>query len=161
MNTNKILTYGPLSALVLSISVSYAQDAKKHTYDSFRIANGAYMDFKRIEPGTFIMGSQDKKRQEADGPPHKVTITKPFYIGKYEVTQAQWNSVMRKLTWSNPSSFGGRLSNPVESISWLEAQEFIAKINEFDGGKRYRLAHRSRVGVCLPSRHNHEDLLGR
>jgi formylglycine-generating enzyme required for sulfatase activity len=139
MNKNDILPFGVLSAMVLSISVSYAQDTKKHTYDSFQIANGAYMDFKRIEPGTFVMGSQDKKRQEADGPPHEVTITKPFYIGKYEVTQSQWNHVMRKLTWNNPSSFGGRLSNPVESISWLEVQEFVAKINEFDGGKRYRL----------------------
>ncbi len=139
MKTKKILTYGALSAMVLSVPISYAEDAKHHTYDSFQIAHGAYMDFKRIEPGTFIMGSQDKKRQEEDGPPHKVTITKPFYIGKYEVTQAQWNHVMRKLTWNNPSSFGGRLSNPVESISWLEAQDFIARVNEFDAGKRYRL----------------------
>jgi formylglycine-generating enzyme required for sulfatase activity len=139
MNGKKFLKYGGLAVVLLSTPVAHPQDAKTHTYDSFQIAKNAYMDFKRIEPGTFIMGSQDEKRQEADGPPHEVTITKPFYIGKYEVTQAQWNHAMRRLTWSNPSSFGGRLSNPVENISWLEVQEFIAKINGFDGDNRYRL----------------------
>ena len=139
MNRKRIPGYGALYAIALSIPIAHAQDAKQHTYDSFQIAKDAYMDFKRIEPGTFIMGSQDEKRQEEDGLPHKVTITRPFYMGKYEVTQAQWNHVMRKRTWSNPSAFGGRLSNPVDRVSWLDAQEFIARINEFDGGDRYRL----------------------
>ena len=69
MNKKTVLKYGTLCALALTIPTVDAQDAKQHTYDSFQIARGAYMDFKRIEPGTFIMGSQDKKRQEVDGPP--------------------------------------------------------------------------------------------
>ena len=139
MNGKRLLQLSGLACAVLSAPMAHPREAQQHEYDSFEIAQNAYMDFKRIEPGTFTMGSQDEKRQEADGPPHKVTITKPFYLGKYEVTQAQWNHVMRKLPWNNPSSFGGRLGHPVENVSWLEVQDFIAKINEFDGGDRYRL----------------------
>jgi formylglycine-generating enzyme required for sulfatase activity len=139
MNTKTLLKVSGLAVVLLSTPAANSQQAKAHAYDAFEIARDAYMDFKRIEPGTFTMGSQDEQRQEADGPPHQVTITKPFYMGKYEVTQAQWNHVMRKLTWNNPSSFGGRLSHPVENVSWLEAQDFIAKINEFVGDDSYRL----------------------
>jgi formylglycine-generating enzyme required for sulfatase activity len=139
MNTKKVLGYAALFNLMLSTPAVQAQETEQHTYESFQIARGAFMDFKRIEPGTFIMGSQDERRQQEDGPPHPVTITEPFYIGKYEVTQAQWNHVMGKLPWNNPATFGGRLSHPIENISWVEAQEFIAKVNEFEGGDLYRL----------------------
>jgi formylglycine-generating enzyme required for sulfatase activity len=115
------------------------ESLQKHTYESFLIAHDTYMLFKRIESGTFLMGSQDAKRQEEDGPPHKVTITKPFYMGVYEVTQQQWNKVMRILTWNNPSKFGGRLSNPVENISWKQAQEFLNKVNEYNQNSLFRL----------------------
>ena len=77
MNKKLILGYGALCAVALSIPTAQAQNAKQHTYVSFQIADDAYMDFKRIEPGTFVMGSQDKERQKEDGFPHKVTITKP------------------------------------------------------------------------------------
>ena len=122
------------------IKPAFASESNQSfSYESFLIAQNTYMLFKRIEPGTFLMGSQDKKRQEEDGPPHKVTLTKPFYMGVYEVTQQQWNKVMRQLTWNNPSKFGGRLSNPVENISWLEANQFIDKANEFNNNSLYRL----------------------
>jgi formylglycine-generating enzyme required for sulfatase activity len=116
-----------------------SEKEQRHTYESFSIADDAYMLFKLIEPGTFMMGSQDEERQEADGPPHKVTITKPFYIGIYEVTQQQWNKVMKNLTWSNPSRFGGQLSNPVENISWQQANEFLDKLNEYNNNSLFRL----------------------
>lgn len=140
MKKTAILTGAGLAALLLSAPLAHPQAPKQHTYESFQIApNSSFMDFKRIEPGTFLMGSEDEKRQKEDGPPHRVTLTRPFYIGKYEVTQSQWNQVMRQLTWNNPSHFGGRLTHPVENVSWLEVQEFIRKVNEFDGTDRYRL----------------------
>ncbi len=111
----------------------------KHTYDSFLIARGTHMLFKRIEPGTFIMGSKDEERRQKDGPQHEVTISKAFDIGVFEVTQQQWNKVMGKWTWSNPARFGGRLSNPVENVSWNEVNEFIAALNSFDSSAVYRL----------------------
>ena len=75
------------------------------------------------------MGSPDKDKQKTDGPQHLVTITKPFYIGVYEVTQRQWNKVMGRISWSTHSHFAGRPDNPIEDISWEQVQEFLAKIN--------------------------------
>ena len=81
------------------------------------------MHFVFIPPGEFLMGSPDDERdREADreGPVHRVRLTKPFYLGKYEVTQGEWTTVMR----SNPSNFPGD-KNPVELVSWDDCQEFL------------------------------------
>lgn len=140
MKTQWILNISLVAIITVAAAVPLSSPPKEyHVYNAFLIANNTYMLFKLIEPGTFIMGSQDTNRQKTDGPPHKVTITKPFYVGVYEVTQQQWNRVMRKLTWSNPSTFGGRLSNPVENISWREANEFLEKVNEFNYNSHFRL----------------------
>ena len=79
-----------------------------------------------IPAGTFMMGSPDdeKNRYDNEGPQHEVTISKDFYIGKYEVTQAQWQAVMG----SNPSFFSGT-NNPVEQVSWNDCHELIDKLN--------------------------------
>ena len=73
-----------------------------------------------IPAGKFIMGSPKYKSE----PPHEVTITKPFYMGKYEVTQEQWESVMGK----NPSETKGA-KLPVTHVSWEDCQNFIKKLN--------------------------------
>ena len=88
------------------------------------------MEFVLIPAGSFMMGSSDSD-SDAPGderPLHQVTITKPFYLGKYEVTQEQWQTVMG----SNPSNFKGP-KNPVERVNWDDCQAFVAKLNE-----RYR-----------------------
>ena len=59
-----------------------------------------------------------------------MTITKPFYLGKYEVTQEQWEAVMG----SNPSHFKGP-KNPVEQVSWDDCQQFLVKLNAKSGGQ--------------------------
>lgn len=69
-----------------------------------------------------------------------VTISKPYYIGKYEVTQAQWKKVMG----SNPSSFTAALvenpdDHPVETVTWEDVQLFLKRLNAMDAGHRYRL----------------------
>jgi formylglycine-generating enzyme required for sulfatase activity len=90
--------------------------------------NSIGMAFVWIPAGTFIMGSPDSD-PDARGnekPAHRVTISKPFYIGKYPVTQAQWEAVMGE----NPSRFKGDLNRPVEQVSWDDVQAFIRKINE-------------------------------
>ena len=69
-------------------------------------------------------------------PVHRVTIKNGFYMGKYEVTQAQWQAVMG----NNPSRFKTCGSNcPVDSVSWNDAQNFIKKLNETTDGFEYRL----------------------
>jgi len=84
-----------------------------------------------IPAGTFMMGSpeSEKNRGDWEGPQHKVTITKPFFMGKYEVTQAQWQAVMG----NNPAHFKG-INNPVEQVSWDDCQAFIKKLNQINQG---------------------------
>jgi formylglycine-generating enzyme required for sulfatase activity len=99
-------------------------------------ATGATGEFVRIQPGVFLMGCPAAETQcgPAEKPAHRVGITKAFEIGKHEVTQAQWESVMG----TNPSAFKGP-SRPVENVEWEDAQQFIAKLNSLGDGYRYRL----------------------
>jgi formylglycine-generating enzyme required for sulfatase activity len=86
-----------------------------------------------IPAGTFMMGSPESEEGRRDGETqHEVTLTKPFYMGKYEVTQEQWEAVMGK----NPSdSKGAKL--PVTNVSWGLCQAFITKLNaKKEGGYR-------------------------
>ncbi len=85
-----------------------------------------------VPAGSFTMGSENGEANEK--PVHTVTIRKGFYMGKYEVTQAQWQAVMG----SNPSHFKGD-NLPVETISWIHAQNFIQKLNALNDGFVYRL----------------------
>jgi len=98
--------------------------------------NSIGMEFVLIPAGSFMMGA-DKNFEEAadhETPRHKVTISKSFYLGKYEVTQEQWVAVMG----SNPSNFKGR-TNPVEEVSWHDVQEFIHRLNQKENTNVYRL----------------------
>ncbi len=90
------------------------------------------MEFVRIEPGTFQMGSASGDDDEK--PVHKVTLSKGFDLQTTEVTQAQWEAVMGK----NPSSFKGP-DRPVEQVSWNDVQAFLAKLNAKENTTRYRL----------------------
>jgi formylglycine-generating enzyme required for sulfatase activity len=95
------------------------------------------MEFVLIPSGTFMMGSPDLDSQ-ADGdekPAHQVTISEPFYMGKYEVTQAQWKAVMG----NNPSRLKDKPEHPVENVSWDDVQAFIKKLNAQGDGVSCRL----------------------
>ncbi len=88
------------------------------------------MELVLIPAGTFIMGSAGESRAT----PHQVTISKPFYLGKYQVTQREWAMVMG----NNPSYFKGD-TRPVENVSWNECEEFIRKLNAREGVNKYRV----------------------
>jgi formylglycine-generating enzyme required for sulfatase activity len=109
---------------ILAAAGVWAQDlpAKR----TIALDGGVKMDLVLIKPGTFMMGSE--KGKEWDRPVHEVTITKPFYMGVYEVTQAQWKAVMG----DNPSDFKGD-DLPVEMVSWEDCQRFLAKLKEKAG----------------------------
>lgn len=92
-----------------------------------RMQNGLGMDFVEIPPGAFSMG--------ADPDQHKVTITYSFYIGKFEVTQDQYES----LVGVNPSAHKGCAKCPVENVSWNDAGVFISILNQSGDGFEYRL----------------------
>ena len=93
--------------------------------------NSLGMVFVLIPAGSFLMGSDALADEK---PVHSVTISRAFYLGKFEVTQEQWTALMEE----NPSWFrGGNL--PVEQVFWSDAQEFIRRLNLKEGHSRYRL----------------------
>jgi len=96
----------------------------------------AGIEFVKIEPGEFMMGcsTNDDGCKADEKPAHRVRITKTFEIGKYEVTQTQWQAVMG----TNPSVLRGE-DRPVESITKGEAQDFLNKLNARSDGYQYRL----------------------
>ena len=88
------------------------------------------LEMIKVEGGSFMMGSNKIRREK---PIHQVTV-KEFHIGKYPVTQAQWEKVMGE----NPSRFKGDLQRPVERVSWEDCQQFINKLNQ-QTGMKFRL----------------------
>ena len=100
-----------------------------------RIINNLISNMVYVEGGTFMMGATSEQGSDAyseEKPAHQVTLSS-FSIGKYEVTQEEWQVVMG----CNPSSYKGA-KRPVEEVSWRDCQEFIRKLNTMTG-KRFRL----------------------
>jgi formylglycine-generating enzyme required for sulfatase activity len=98
--------------------------------------NLARIEFVRIAAGEFMMGCSpgDEACDPDEKPAHRVQITRAFEIGKYEITQAQWQAVMG----SNPSTIKGD-DRPVETVSKNDAHDFLARLNARNDGYRYRL----------------------
>ena len=88
--------------------------------------NSIGMEFIEIPAGTFQMGSFEKEKSRHDEiPKHCVTISRPFYLGKYEVTQEQWVAIME----DNPSLYKNP-AYPVANVSWEDVQVFISRLNK-------------------------------
>lgn len=148
-----------MPVLMLGSCALTAQEPTNYT-------NALGMEFVRIAPGSMVVGryqptvgkpnrsNTDRKwlpdsvyqvaaemAAQAAMPGFEVTIAQPYYIGKYEVTQAQWQQVMG----SNPSFFqdtkvdDDASLHPVENITWQDAQAFIRKLNDLDKKHTYRL----------------------
>lgn len=114
-------------------SDSKSLSPQRENVDPNSSIDGIDFEFVAIPYGCFAMGScpseYDRHRDEDK---HRVMID-DFYLGKYEVTQAQWQLVMG----NNPSHFKGE-NLPVDNVSWEDVQIFISKLNELTG-KTYRL----------------------
>jgi formylglycine-generating enzyme required for sulfatase activity len=94
-------------------------------YFTENLGNGVTLDMVAIPGGTFQMGSNELEREQ---PIHSATVA-PFYMGKYPVTQAQYEAIMG----NNPSHFhfkGAGAEFPVEQVSWNDAVEFCQRISE-------------------------------
>jgi formylglycine-generating enzyme required for sulfatase activity len=110
------------------------------------LPGGVKLDMVAVAPGSFTMGSSDEQIAEAkkncdscnfddEKPQRAVNIAYGFFIGKFEVTQAQWQAVMG----NNSSNFKNCPECPVEQVSWNDAKEFIKKLNSLQNKYFYRL----------------------
>lgn len=120
-----------LSALLLGVSgLAIGCGGSPAPALSLNLGQGVSMQLVLIQPGKFMMGSaaEEMGSYPDESPQHAVTISRPFYIGVYEVTQEQYQAVMGE----NPSAFQGK-SNPVEQVSWEDATEFCRKLSQKTG----------------------------
>jgi len=90
------------------------------------------MEFVSLSAGSFIMGSETGKPDER--PVHRVNMSSGFLMGRYEVTQGEWKTVMGR----EHAGFKGD-SFPVQFVTWKDTQDFIARLNESNDGYTYRL----------------------
>ena len=127
--------------LVAPFTEAKAKEAQKEVAKSFQkeveekedLGKGIKLDMVLIPAGKFMMGSPESETgRGSNETQHEVTLTNPYYLGKYEVTQEQWEVVMGY----NPSDVKG-IKLPVTMISWNNCQEFIKKLNaKTNGGYR-------------------------
>ena len=129
---------GTLASNTASSSNGYASSSSVSSGGneiSIPVKNGITIDMVKVEAGIFMMGATSEMQYPVDDekPVHQVTLTKDYYMGKYEVTQALWKAVMGR----KPSFFEGD-NLPVEWVSWNDCQKFISKLNKMTG-RRFRL----------------------
>lgn len=130
-----LATLIPSFALLLCVAAS-AQDSVVMV----DLPGGVKLDLVWVEGGSFTMGSNDargvERSYESTRPEHRVSVA-GFYMGRFEVTQAQWKAV----TDETPAKFGGGMASdslPVEQVSWEEAQRFVTLLSQMTG-HRFRL----------------------
>ena len=97
-----------------------------------RLPGDVMLEMVRIKAGSFMMGSPENELGRNDNEEqYRVTLTRDYFLGKYEVTQRQWQAVMG----NNPSRSQRGNNYPVESVSWNDAKKFCEKLNELYKGK--------------------------
>jgi formylglycine-generating enzyme required for sulfatase activity len=130
----------PLGAIVFTDGAAHLSPRKFYR----ALEQGPPTNMVFIPPNIFTMGSPTNElhRDSNEGPQTTVTLTRGFWIGKYEITQGEYVSIMN----TNPSFFPGDLSRAISSVSWPDATNFCAKLTERElaagripPGSRYRL----------------------
>ncbi len=121
-----------LCVIVLAISPAFGQQPKEFT-------NSIGMGLVLIPAGALTMGSPEEEGgRHPNETQHKVTISEPYYLGMFEVTQHEY----QKVTGTNPSSIKGA-KHPVETLCWEDAVSFCTKLTELpeekSAGREYRL----------------------
>jgi sulfatase modifying factor 1 len=122
---------GVLVAVVVVLLASRVGRAPGRAYPPVWTDRPSGVEFILIQPGTFDMGTPvSEPGREPQEVLHRVHLTKAFYLGRYEVTQAQWTRVMD----GNPSQFQDCPSCPVERVNFHDVEAFINHVNERSGG---------------------------
>lgn len=125
-----------ISCRLVKFMISMTAMADGHEKDFVPLANlqtaGTEIELVLVPAGKFNMGSANNFFSEA--PIHEVTIGKPFYMGKFPISQRQWADVCGQ----NPSQFDSSDQHPVDSVSWLDATHFCELVTR-STGRRVRL----------------------
>ena len=127
---------------------AWAKRLGRNVVEEVDLGDGVKMEFVLIPPGKFQMGSpKDEEKDDDDEEQHEVEITRPFYLGKYAVTQEQYEKIVGK----NPSClsaegvFNASVKGmdtrrfPVEQVSWDDAVSFCRALTNRDGKRRFGL----------------------
>jgi formylglycine-generating enzyme required for sulfatase activity len=114
-----------------SFSSAMAQASAASATTTRLVSNHLGMEFVLVPAGEFVMGGRGNGDEQ---PMRRVSISRPFYMGRFPVTQAQWQRIMGK----NPSWKEGCATCPVEQVSWRDVQIFLRELNAMGQGA-YRL----------------------
>jgi formylglycine-generating enzyme required for sulfatase activity len=126
---NSITTATKILALALTTIPLLSADSLAPNKQSNQIIPDLKLELIWVNPGSFTMGSpsDEEFRNKAEGPQTQVTLTKGFWLGKTEVTQAQYEAI----TGENPSTFKNIGKDaPVERVSWIDATAFCEKLTQ-------------------------------
>lgn len=135
-----------VSSILLTVSMQgqgqeIPSERKMGDVATFDLPGGALIDMVWIEPGVFMRGSPGDTLGSYDdeGPQHQVTISHGLWLGKYELTQEQWESVMGTRPWEGKTYVKAHPDYPAVYVSWEDVQSFISKLNEVEEMVLYRL----------------------
>ena len=158
----ELLDKAELAMAAAEAAAAAAAEAARRKPGESRVFDG--IQFVWVPAGEFLMGSESEEAYDVEQPLTRVRISQGFFLGKYEVTQAEWRAVMG----TNPAQFSGCGSDcPVENVSWDDTQEFIGKLNAAVGEERYRLPteaeweYAARAGTKTDTPAGDLDIVGR
>ena len=126
--TATVTVYDRANRLDRQVKIEVGAQVRQGTTNSFILPGGASLSMVWIGPGEFAMGSV-----------HSVRISEGFWLGKYEVTQGQWEAVTGTRPWESISSLRSGSDYPAVGISWHDVQGFIGRLNASAGSELYRL----------------------
>ena len=123
--TRSIISSAPLSYEGFRVALAPTPVSKDMMIP---LSDDVDLDMVWVDPGTFLMGSpRDERGRQDNETQHEVTLTKGYWLGRYQVTQTQYEVIMG----TNPSNFKGA-DPPVEMVNWNEAKEFCAKLTAIE-----------------------------
>ncbi len=154
-------------AAMLALAAGIPEGRAQPQEIAVELPGGAVLEMIWVPPGTFVMGAplEEANLQKYEYPPHQVTITEGGYLGKYELTQEQWFSVMGTRPWEGLSYIIEQPDAPATYVSWDDGQEFLQKLNEAEGKQVYRLPteaeweYACRAGTNTPWSFGNQDSL--
>ena len=131
-------------SVACSTGVALDSEPPEDLYDFAEVSTlpgGGTMEFVWIEPGTYLRGSPagEIDRRGEEGPQHRVTLTRGFWMGKFEVTQKQWALVMDTEPWSREDHVELDDDRPAVFISWEDTQLLLGVLNSDARESLYRL----------------------